>query len=56
MDPEADFSLETSESIKRGGAASTTAVEEMERRGFPRPDEVPDATFKQPGWMKKGGA
>ncbi|HEY2433592.1 MAG TPA: hypothetical protein VGI12_13030 [Vicinamibacterales bacterium] len=30
-------------------------VEEMERRGFPLPDEVPDATFKQPEWMKRGG-
>jgi len=29
-------------------------VEEMERRGFPLPGEVPDATFKQPGWMKGG--
>lgn len=27
-------------------------VEEMERRGFPLPNEVPDPTFKQPQWMK----
>ena len=26
-------------------------VDEMARRGFPLPDEVPDSTFKQPGWM-----
>jgi hypothetical protein len=30
-------------------------VEEMERRGFPLPDEVPDATFKPPRWMNSGG-
>lgn len=29
-------------------------VEEMERRGFPLPDEVPDSTFKEPRWMKGG--
>ncbi len=27
-------------------------VEEMKRRGFLLPDELPDETFKQPGWMK----
>jgi hypothetical protein len=27
-------------------------VEEMERRGFPLPDEVPDPRFKRPRWMK----
>lgn len=27
-------------------------VEEMGRRGFPLPDEVPDPTFRQPEWMK----
>jgi hypothetical protein len=27
-------------------------VDEMERREFPLPGEVPDSTFKQPGWMK----
>lgn len=26
-------------------------VKEMEARGFPLPDEVPDATFKTPDWM-----
>lgn len=30
----------------------TGCVEEMKRRGFLLPDEVPDATFKQPRWMK----
>jgi len=28
-------------------------VEEMARRGFPLPKEVPDPTFKQPEWMKE---
>src|SRR5262245_57822161 len=28
-------------------------VDEMARRGFPLPGEVPDFTFKQPDWMKK---
>jgi hypothetical protein len=28
-------------------------VDEMDRRGFPLPSEVPDSTFKQPGWMKR---
>ena len=28
-------------------------VDEMERRGFSLPSEVPDSTFKQPGWMKR---
>ena len=27
-------------------------VAEMARRGFPLPDELPDETFKPPGWMK----
>ena len=27
-------------------------IVEMDRRGFPLPDEVPDSTFKQPRWMK----
>jgi len=27
-------------------------VDEMERREFPLPGEVPDSTFKQPCWMK----
>jgi len=27
-------------------------VKGMEARGFPLPDAVPDATFKQPSWMK----
>jgi hypothetical protein len=31
-------------------------IEEMARRGFPLPDEVPDATFKRPAWMKSGDA
>ena len=31
-------------------------VDEMERRGFSLPGEVPDSTFKQPGWMKSSGA
>jgi hypothetical protein len=26
-------------------------VKQMEARGFPLPDEVPDPTFKTPGWM-----
>jgi hypothetical protein len=30
----------------------TRCVEEMARRGFPLPDEIPDETFKQPRWMK----
>ena len=28
-------------------------VDEMEPRGFSLPGEVPDSTFKQPGWMKE---
>ena len=28
-------------------------IAEMERREFPLPDEVPDPTFKQPGWMEE---
>jgi hypothetical protein len=27
-------------------------IAEMDRRGFPLPDEVPDPTFKPPRWMK----
>lgn len=33
--------------------ALQACVEEMERRGFTLPDEVPDPTFKQPRWMKR---
>src|SRR5262245_27670340 len=40
-------SFRTEDSLKR-------CVEEMERRGFPLPDEVPDSTFKEPRWMKGG--
>jgi hypothetical protein len=29
-------------------------VKFMETRGFPLPDKVPDATFKQPSWMTGG--
>jgi hypothetical protein len=28
------------------------SVAEMDHRGFPLPDAVPDLTFKQPSWMK----
>lgn len=28
-------------------------VAEMEKRGFPLPEETPDETFKQPDWMPK---
>ena len=38
----------------RAESSLTLCVEEMARRGFPLPDEVPDSTFKQPGWMKDG--
>jgi hypothetical protein len=31
-------------------------VSGMDARGFPLPDAVPDATFKQPSWMKTGSA
>jgi hypothetical protein len=31
-----------------------SCVEEMHRRGFSLPDELPDETFKQPKWMKSG--
>ena len=31
----------------------TLCIDEMERRGFSLPGEVPDSTFKQPGWMKE---
>ena len=30
-------------------------VSGMERKGFPLPESVPDATFKQPSWMKGDG-
>jgi hypothetical protein len=30
-------------------------VSEMAKRGFPLPDELPDATFKQPMWLKRDG-
>jgi hypothetical protein len=29
-------------------------VQTMEAKGFPLPEEVPDATFKQPPWMSDG--
>jgi hypothetical protein len=32
----------------------TLCVAEMARQGFPLPDDVPDSTFKHPGWMKSG--
>jgi hypothetical protein len=38
--------------IFRSEADVNRWVEEMERRGFALPDEVPDPTFKQPKWMK----
>jgi hypothetical protein len=38
-------SFRTEESLNR-------CVDEMARRGFQLPGEVPDSTFKQPGWMK----
>ena len=41
-------SFRTEDSLNR-------CIEEMARRGFSLPDEVPDATFKQPDWMKSGG-
>jgi hypothetical protein len=28
-------------------------VAEMARREFALPDEIPDSTFKPPGWMKE---
>jgi len=31
-----------------------SCVDEMHRRGFLLPDELPDETFKQPKWMKSG--
>lgn len=39
-------SFRTEDSLER-------CVAEMERRGFPLPDEVPDPTFKQPRWMSR---
>ena len=28
-------------------------VREMEKRGFPLPQDVPDSTFKKPEWMNR---
>jgi hypothetical protein len=36
----------------RDGEDLERFVGDMENRGFPLPDEVPDATFKTPDWMK----
>ena len=35
----------------RSSAEVERWVEHMERRGFPLPEELPDPTFKKPGWM-----
>jgi hypothetical protein len=37
----------------RNAAEIDEWVAEMERRGFPLPEELPDATFKEPDWMKR---
>jgi hypothetical protein len=36
----------------RSGDDVEVFVASMHERGFPLPDDVPDATFKQPSWMK----
>jgi hypothetical protein len=36
----------------RGSEGIDRWVSEMASRGFPLPDELPDATFKSPRWMK----
>src|SRR5262249_59963833 len=37
----------------RTEASLDRSIDEMERRGFSLPTELPDSTFKHPGWMKE---
>lgn len=37
----------------RSAADVETWVTHMEERGFPLPEDIPDATFKKPGWMNR---
>ena len=38
----------------RESAAADEWVRQMEERGFSLPDDIPDATFKTPDWMRRG--